>query len=167
MVTLWTLVDEPFLIRDSVAHPVLEVCVAEVPHQELTPLEGPLAQRAVLSHTPHLKLVQYGGVKAVWPANLLIEHLDGHLVRNAPVAYEGHLVRCLVATHWAGKRRSLGQLTCKPLNKVFVCGMPAQDLGIVERGCAALNWTGELNLLLLDLLLMDWRSAWTHIVFYP
>ena len=141
MVALWTLVDEPFLIRNSVAHPVLEVCVAEVPHQELPPLEGPLAQRAVLSDTSHLKLVQYGGVKAVWPANLFIEHLDGHLVRNAPVTDEGHLVRRLVATHRAGKRRSLRQLTSKSLNKVFVRGMPAQDLGVVERCCAALNWT--------------------------
>lgn len=167
MVALRTLVDEPLLIRDPIAHPVLEVCVAEVPHQELAPLEGPLAQRAVLSHTPHLKLVQYGGVKAVWPANLLIEHLDGHLMRNAPVADEGHLVRRLVATHGAGKRRSLGQLTCKSLNKVFVRGVPTQDLSIVERGCAALDWAGELNFLLLDLLLMDWRSAWTHIVLYP
>jgi hypothetical protein len=167
MVALGTLVDEPLLIRDPIAHPVLEVCVAEVPHQELAPLEGPLAQRAVLSHTPHLKLVQYGRVEAVWPANLLIEHLDGHLMRNAPVADEGHLIRRLVATHGTGKRRCLGQFTSKSLNKVFVRGMSAQDLGIVERGCAALNWTGELNLFLLDLLLMDWRSAWTHIVFYP
>ena len=83
------------------------------------------------------------------------------------MADEGHLVRCLVATHGAGKRRGLGQLTCKSLNKVFVRGMSAQDLGIVECGCATLNWTGELNLFLLDLLLMDWRSTRTHIVFYP
>ena len=86
---------------------------------------------------------------------------------DAPVADEGHLVRSLMAAHWTGERRSLRQLARKSLNKVFVRGMSAQDLGIVERGCAALNWTGELNLFLLDLLLMYRRSAWTHIVFYP
>ena len=57
MIALRTLVDEPLLIWDPIAHPVLEVCVTKVPHQELAPLEGPLAQRAVLSHTPYLKLV--------------------------------------------------------------------------------------------------------------
>ena len=72
-----------------------------------------------------------------------------------------------MAAHWTGERRSLRQLARKSLNKVFVRGVPTQDLSIVECSCAALDWAGELNLLLLDLLLMDWRSAWTHIVLYP
>ena len=73
----------------------------------------------------------------------------------------------MMATHGAGKWWSLRQLACKSFNKVFVCGVSAKDLGVVEGGRATLHRTGQLNLLLFDLLLVNWRSPWTHVVLYP
>ena len=58
MVALRALVDETFLIRNPVAHPVLEVRVTEMPHKQLPPLESSLAQGTSLPHPSHLKLVQ-------------------------------------------------------------------------------------------------------------
>ena len=80
VITLWTLVDQPLLVRDAVTHPVLEVSVAEMAEQQLTPLKCSLAQGTILPDALDLELLEHSDVVAVGPAHVLIEHLEDHLV---------------------------------------------------------------------------------------
>ena len=40
MIALWTFVDQTFLIRNTIAHPVLEMCVTKMTKKKLSSLEG-------------------------------------------------------------------------------------------------------------------------------
>ena len=130
VVALWTLVDEPLLVRDAVTHPVLEVSVAKMTEQQLPALKCPLTQRTILPHALDFKLLEHSDVITVGPAHVLIEHLEDHLVGDAPVSDHRDLIRKVVRTQRTVEWRGLWQLSGKSISKMFVCHMSHQDLGV-------------------------------------
>ena len=165
MVALRTLVDQSLSLWHVVAHPVLEVSVAEVSEQQLSALECSLAQWTVLSDSGHLELFQHGQIIAVRSAHLLIEHLDHHLVGDAPVSDHGDLVTEVLTTQWTLEWWSLRQLPGKPLHEVFVSGVSHQDLNIATHSLTALHWTLVVNIIRLGTTRRLTRAA--HVVIYP
>ena len=141
MVALRTLIDETLCLWHVVAHPVLEMSVTEMSQQELATLEGSLAQRTILPGASNLKLFEHGEVVAIGPTHGLIEHLDDHLVRDAPVSDHGDLVSKVLTTQRTKEGRVGGQLPGKPFHEVFVCGVSHEDLNIATDGAASLDRT--------------------------
>ena len=165
VVALRTLVDEPLLVRDAVTHPVLEVSVAQVAEQQLPALECPFAQGTILPHALDFKLLEHSDVIAVGPAHVLVEHLEDHLVGDAPVSDHRNLVRKVVRTQRTVEWRGLGQLSGKSVRKMLVCHVSHQDLGVGTHGAAALDWTRDVDIIWLPALTRTCPGA--HVVIYP
>ena len=108
MRALRTLVDQALSVGHVVAHPVLEVGVGEMAQQQLATLKAAFAEWTGLpiapGHTPHLIFFQHRCVERVGPPHLLVEDLDGHLMGDAPVANQRHLIRIVFATERTCKR---------------------------------------------------------------
>ena len=147
VVALRTLVDEALLVRDAITHPVLEVSVAQMTQQQLTPLKCSLTQRTILPDALDLKLLQNSDVVAVGSAHVLIEHLEDHLVGDAPVSDQRDLVRKVVIAQRTVEWRGLWQLAGEPVRKMFVRHVSHQDLGVGTHGAAALDWTRDVNII--------------------
>ena len=149
MVALRTLIDESLCLWHVVAHPVLEMSVTEVSQQQLATLEGSLAQRTILPGGCHLKLLEHGQVIAVGAAHLLIEHLDDHLVRDAPVSDHGDLVSKVLTTQRTLVRRVGWELPGKSVHEVFVSGVSHEDLNVATHCLTPLDGTLVVDIIML------------------
>ena len=112
----------------------------------MSALEGSFTKRTVFSGTLDLKLFEDGHVITVWPPHLLVEHLDDHLVGDAPVPDHGHLVTKVLTTQRTEEGRILRQIPSKSLHKMFVCGVSHQNLRIGAGDVTPLDGTGDMNI---------------------
>ena len=112
----------------------------------MSALEGSFTKRTVFSGALDLKLFEDGHVITVWPPHLLVEHLDDHLVGDAPVPDHGHLVTKVLTTQRTQEGRILRQIASKSLHKMFVRGVSHQNLRIGAGDVTPLDGTGDMNI---------------------